>query len=55
MSANIKKVLTWAVVAFVVFYMYSDPGGVANVVNGALGMLQSAANSVVVFFQSLGT
>ncbi len=53
MSANIKKILTWAVVAFVVFYLATDPQGSANVVTGALNLLQRAADSVVVFFQSL--
>ena len=53
MSANIKKILTWAVVAFVVFYLATDPQGSANVVTGALNLLQQAADSVVVFFQSL--
>ena len=54
MSANVKKVITWGVVAFVVFYLATDPRGSANVVDGALNLLQQAANSVVVFFQSLG-
>lgn len=53
MSANVKKIVTWAVVAFVVFYLATDPQGSANVVTGALNLLQQAADSVVVFFQSL--
>jgi hypothetical protein len=55
MSANVKRIVTWAVVAFVVFYLFTDPDGSADVVTGALGLLQQAADSVVRFFQSLGT
>lgn len=53
MSANVKKIVTWAIVAFVAFYLFSQPQGSANAVTGALDMLRSAADSVVVFFQSL--
>ena len=55
MSANVKRILTWAVIAFIAFYLFSDPDGSANVVTGALGLLQQAADSVVLFFQSLGS
>lgn len=53
MSANAKKILTWAVVAFIAFYLFTQPQASANVVLGALSLLQSAAESVVTFFQSL--
>lgn len=53
MSANVKKVLTWAIVAFVAFYLFTQPSESANVVTGALGLLQQAADAVVTFFQSL--
>ena len=53
MSATVKKVLIWAFVAFVAFYLFSQPQDSANVVTGALGLLQQAANSVVIFFDSL--
>jgi hypothetical protein len=53
MSATVKKVLTWAFVVFVVFYLFTQPNDSANVVTGALGLLQQAANSVVIFFDSL--
>jgi len=55
MSATVKKVLIWAFVAFVAFYLFTQPNDSANVVDGAVGMLQQAADSVVVFFQSLST
>lgn len=53
MSATVKKVLTWAFVAFVAFYLFSQPNDSANVVTGAFGLLQQAADSVVIFFDSL--
>jgi hypothetical protein len=53
MSATVKKVLIWAFVAFVAFYLFTQPNDSANVVTGALGLLQQAADSVVVFFDSL--
>lgn len=55
MSANVKRVLTWAIVAFVAFYLFTQPNESADVVTGALGLLQQAADSVVRFFQSLGS
>lgn len=40
MSGNVKKVLTWAIVAFIAFYLFTQPNESANVVTGALGLLQ---------------
>jgi hypothetical protein len=53
MSANVKKVVTWAIVGFAAFYLFTQPQDSANVVTGALGLLQQAADAVVTFFQSL--
>ena len=53
MSANVKKIVTWAIVAFVAFYLCSQPQGAGNAVRGAVDLLQQAADSVVIFFQSL--
>jgi len=39
-SGNVKKVLTWAIVAFIAFYLFTQPNESANVVTGALGLLQ---------------
>lgn len=55
MSANVKKVLTWSVVAFVAFYLFTQPQASADVVLGALGLLQSAAEAVGTFFRSLAS
>lgn len=50
-----KKVLTWVIIAFAVFYVLKDPGGAANAVRGAAGGLGEAGDSVAVFFESLFT
>ncbi|MDQ3887510.1 MAG: hypothetical protein M3308_11015 [Actinomycetota bacterium] len=55
MSANAKKIVTWAVVAFLAFYVISRPEDSASAVESALGMLQNAAESVGTFFQSLAS
>jgi hypothetical protein len=53
MSANVKKVVTWAVVAFVAWFLFTQPEESANLVTGAVGLLQQAAEAVQTFFQSL--
>lgn len=53
MSANVKKYLTWAVIAFIAFYLFTQPAQSAGVVRGGVGLLEQAANSVVTFFDSL--
>ena len=41
-----KKVLTWAGVAFVVYYLATSPDGAANAITGALNWLRSAGDSL---------
>lgn len=53
MSANVKKVVTWGLVAFVAWFLFTQPTESAELVRGAVGMLQQAAESVTTFFQSL--
>jgi hypothetical protein len=50
-----KKVLTWVIIAFAVFYVLSAPGSAANAVRGAAGGLREAGDSVAVFFENLFT
>lgn len=49
----LKRVLTWAVVAFIVYYLATSPTGAANVVTGALDWLKSAGNSIAVFLNHI--
>lgn len=53
MSANVKKFLTWIIVAFLAFYLFTQPEQSAGLVRGGVGLLQQAAESVVRFFESL--
>lgn len=48
-----KKYLTWAAVAFVVFYLINSPEGAASFVRGAAGGLASAADSLSRFVNAL--
>lgn len=48
-----KKYLTWALGAFVVFYLLKSPGGAARVVHNTAGSLASAGNSLSRFVNAL--
>jgi hypothetical protein len=48
-----KKVLAWAGVAFVIYYVATSPDGAANVVSGALHWLKSAGNSMSAFLNHI--
>jgi len=50
---NIKKILTWAGVAFLLFFLFSAPVQAGNLVNNILGSLQQAAQAVIVFMQNI--
>jgi len=49
----LKKVLTWAGIAFVIYYLATSPDGAANVVTGALNWLKSAGNSMAEFLNHI--
>jgi hypothetical protein len=49
----LKKIITWAVVLFVVFYIATQPTGAAGFVHHAFNGLHSAANSMARFVNSL--
>ncbi|GAB3199605.1 hypothetical protein GCM10027261_29790 [Geodermatophilus arenarius] len=53
MAVNLKKVLVWLAVAFVVFYVIQRPEASADVVRGAGEALGSAASSIAAFVGSL--
>ena len=50
---NLKKVLTWVIVAFVVFYVIQAPEKSADIVKSAGQTLGEAANSLGDFVSSL--
>ena len=49
------KLAGWAVIAFIVYYVLSDPGGAAGTVHGLLGDLKGAGNSLASFANHLGS
>jgi hypothetical protein len=52
-AVNLKKVLTWLVVAFVVFYVIQAPESSAQLVRNAGQALGDAASSLASFVGSL--
>jgi hypothetical protein len=52
-TVNAKKVVTWLVVAFVVFYVIQAPEASAQLVRNAGHALGSAASSLSAFVRSL--
>ena len=50
---NLKKVLTWLVVAFVVFYIIQAPESSAQLVRNAGSALGDAATSFAAFLGNL--
>lgn len=49
----VKKYLTWALGAFVVFYLLTSPSGAARIVHNAAGTLASAGDSLSRFVDAL--
>ena len=50
---NLKTVLGWLAVAFVLWWIITDPTGAAQVVNNIGAFLASAARGIATFFSSL--
>ncbi|GAA3864528.1 hypothetical protein GCM10022243_33600 [Saccharothrix violaceirubra] len=50
---NIKKVLTLAAVALVLFFLITQPDQSAQTVKGILGWLRTGAESIITFVRSL--
>lgn len=50
---NVKKVVTLAAVALVLFLLITQPNESAEAVRTALGWLQSGAESLITFVRSL--
>jgi hypothetical protein len=50
---QIKKVLGWAVVVFLAWYLFTQPAAAGNTVHNLLGLLQKAGGSIATFLNSL--
>ncbi len=49
----LKKVLTWAAVAFVIYYLATNPGGAGHFVTHVLAGLKTAGNSMAQFLNHI--
>lgn len=49
----VKKVITWAIVIFVVYWLATDASGAASAIHTGWGGLKTAAGSLANFIQSL--
>jgi hypothetical protein len=49
----LKKIISWAIVLFIVFYIATQPTGAAGFVHSAYNGLHDAANSMARFVNSL--
>jgi hypothetical protein len=50
----LKKNMKYVAIAFVLFYLFSQPGNAARVVNNAFSLLGDAGNSLAQFVNQLG-
>jgi hypothetical protein len=49
----LKKILGWAVVIFIAYYLFTQPTGAANDMHGVFGLLTRAGNSLATFLKAL--
>lgn len=49
----LKKVIGWAIVIFIVYYLATDPHGAASFVHGVFHWLQGAGKSLTTFVNDL--
>jgi hypothetical protein len=49
----LRKVILWAIVIFIVYYLATDPTGAAHVLQSAFNGLKSAGNSMSRFVNKL--
>ncbi|GGO75350.1 MULTISPECIES: hypothetical protein [Nonomuraea] len=52
---QVKKVITYVLVAFVVFYLFTRPAEAASAVNGVFNGIVQGANQLAVFFTNVLT
>ncbi len=50
---KIKKVVQWAVVVFLAYYLVTQPHGAANAMHGVFNLLKTAGSSLATFLNSL--
>jgi len=50
---NVKKVVGWAIVIFIAWFLISNPTGAAHAATNMLNGFKSAGDSLATFFTSL--
>jgi hypothetical protein len=50
---QIKKVVGWAIVVFLAWYLFTQPTGAGHAVHSLLNLLQQAGSSIATFLNSL--
>ena len=50
---QLKKVLGWAVVVILAWYLFTQPAAAGNAVQHLFGVLQQAGSSIATFLNSL--
>ncbi|MEZ0071810.1 hypothetical protein [Planotetraspora sp. GP83] len=50
---QVKKVLTYAAIAFVVFYLYNQPQAAAGAVNSVFATVNTGASRLATFFTTV--
>lgn len=53
MSKGVKRFLGGIVIAFLLFYLFTQPTEAANAVNGVFDLLRQAADAFVTFLRSV--
>ncbi len=48
-----RKVITWAIVVFIIYYLATDPTGAAHALHSAFNGLKSAGDSMARFVNQL--
>jgi hypothetical protein len=49
----LRKIITWAIVIFVAFYLLTQPHGAANAIRGLMDLLKNTGNSFSAFVNAL--
>jgi hypothetical protein len=50
---NLKKIVGWAVVIFIAYYLFTKPTGAATAMRGVFHLLSEAGSSLGTFLTSL--
>ncbi len=49
----LRKVITWAIIIFIIYYLATDPTGAAHALHSAFNGLKHAGNSMSQFVNKL--